>query len=242
MSIASVVSGNHKKKKMKHLLTIGLTLIFVACGQKSNNEKTVEKKDSITQTTQKLDSILTQKEDIKTIHKSDFEKLLKDPKTPKMAIELYYNTYELKGDEPLDLLENLESKDKLKRWFYFRVITNSYKISDSSYAEGLGEIGEEYIKNKTQEFASYFDNKECFTDKDLETWADISMLDFSISGQINDSVYEKTIVSNFNKKLKNNCKNCMTSQKETIDKFSKVLEKKYNDYIQRQQNDRMANR
>jgi len=115
MSIASVVSGNHKKKKMKHLLTIGLTLIFVACGQKSNNEKTVEKKDSITQTTQKLDSILTQKEDIKTIHKSDFEKLLKDPKTPKMAIELYYNTYELKGDEPLDLLENLESKDKLKR-------------------------------------------------------------------------------------------------------------------------------
>ena len=227
---------------MKNILTFGLTLILVACGHKSNTINCVEKKDSVTEITHKQDSIVNDQQNLKTIHKSDFDKFLKDPKTPKMAIELYYNTYKLKGDEPLDLLENLESKDKLKRWFYFRVITNSYKISDSSYAEGLGNIGEEYIKNKTQEFASYFDNKECFTDKDLETWADISMLEFSISGQINDSVYDKVIVSNFNKKLKDNCENCKNSQKETIDKFSRLLENKYNEFIQRQHIERMANR
>jgi hypothetical protein len=218
---------------MKHLLTIGLTLIFVACGQKNNNEKSVEKKDSVTLTTQKQDSVMTQKEDIKTIHKSDFEKFLNNPKTPKMATELYHNTYKLKGDEPLELLENLESKDVQKRWFYFRVITNSYKISDSSYSEGLGNVGKEYIENKTCEFATYFDNKECFTDKDLETWADIALLEFEIIGET-DNGYDKKIVVDYNKKIKENCKNSTTNQKATIEKFCKLLDTKYNEYINRQ--------
>ena len=218
---------------MKHLLTIGLTLIFVACGQKNNNEKSVEKKDSVTLTTQKQDSAVTQKVGIKTIHKCDFDKLLKEPKTPKMATELYHNTYKLKDNEPLDLLENLYSKDVLIRWFYFRVITNSYKISDSSYSEGLGNVGKEYIENKTCEFATYFDNKECFTDKDLETWADIALLEFEIEGE-SDNGYDKEIVVNYNKKIIENCINATVNQKETIDKFCKLLDKKYNEYITQQ--------
>jgi len=230
---ASGVMGHFKKKEMKYLLTIGLTFIFVACGQKSNTEKYVEKKDSVTLTTQKQDSVATQKVDIKTIHTSDFDKLLKDPKTPKMATELYHNTYKLKDDEPLDLLENLYSKDVLKRWFYFRVITNSYKISDGSYSEGLGSAGKDYIENKTCEFATYFDNKECFTDKDLETWADIALLEFEIEGE-SDSGYDKKIVVNYNKKIKEKCINATVNQKETIDKFCKLLDAKYNEYIKQQ--------
>lgn len=219
---------------MKHLLTIGLTLIFVACGQKSNTKNSVvEKKESVTQTSMKKDSALTEKEDIKTIHKSDFEKFLKDPKTPKMATELYHNTYKLKDDEPLELLENLDSKDVLKRWFYFRVITNSYKISDSSYSEGLGNVGKEYIENKTCEFTSYFDNKECFTDRDLETWADIALLEFEITGET-DNGYDKKIVVDYNKKIKENCKNATANQKATIEKFCKLLDMKYNEYIKQQ--------
>jgi hypothetical protein len=218
---------------MKHLITIGLTLIFVACGQKSNTGMYVEKKESVTLTTQKQDSVIIQKVDIKKIHKSDFEMFLNDPKTPKIATELYHNTYKLKDDEPLELLKNLYSKDVLKRWFYFRIITNSYKISDSSYSEGLGSAGKDYIENRTCEFASYFDNKECFTDRDLETWANIALLEFEIDGE-SDNGYDKTIVVNYKKKIKENCINATAKQKETIDKFCKLLETKYNEYVKQQ--------
>lgn len=216
---------------MKYLLTIGLTLILVACGQKSNTEKYVEKKNSVTQTTQNQDTVMTQKVDIKTIHKSDFEKFLNDPKTPKMAIELYHNTYKLKDDEPLELLENLYCKDVLKRWFYFRVITNSYKISDSSYSEGLGSAGKDYIENKTCEFASYFDNKECFTNRDLEIWAEIAVLEFQIDTDLQYNENDKVVIDNFNKKLMKNCQNCTQQQKETIKLFGKILNEKWFDYL-----------
>lgn len=220
---------------MKYLLTIGLTFIFVACGQKSNTEKYVEKKDSVTLTTQKQDSVATQKVDIKTIHTSDFDKLLKDPKTPKMAIELYYNKYQMKNDnEPLDLFEYLKRSNIVERMFYFRAITNTYIISDGAYSEGLGYYGKEYIKNNTCEFANYFDNKECFTDKDLETWVNIVVGEFEINGEIETGKYDSTIVVEFNKKLKQNCKDATSNQRMTIEKFCKELDKKYNEYIQQQ--------
>lgn len=219
---------------MKHLLTIGLTLIFVACGQRSNTEKYVEKKDSETLTTQKQDSVVAQKVDIKTIHKSDFEKLLKDPKTPKMATELYNNKYQMKNDnEPLELFDYLKRSNIVERMFYFRAITNTYIISDGAYSEGLGYYGKEYIANKTCEFASYFDNKECFTDKDLETWVNIALLEFEIDGE-SDNGYDKKIVVNYNKKIKENCINATMNQKATIEKFCKLLDKKYNEYIKQQ--------
>ena len=232
---------------MKYLLTIGLTLIFVACGKKSNTENSVKNKDSVTQTSQEnnesivsqkqdsvmiqQDSIANQKENIKMIHKSDFEKFLKDPKTPKMAIELYHNTFKLKEGDPIELLENLESKDTLKRWFYFRVITNSYKISDGAYAEGLCNIAKEYIENNTCEFASYFDNKECFNDKDLDIWASMAMSEFAIIGEIERNKYDKTIVDKYNKKLKENCKSATKNQQETINKFCKQLKNNWIEFL-----------
>ena len=220
---------------MKHLLTIGLIFIIVACGQKSNTERSVEKKDSKTQTTQRKDTVVTQKDAITTIHKSDFEKLLKDPKTPKMAIELYKNKYQMKNDnEPLELFDYLERGNIAERMFYFKAITNSYIISDGAYAEGLGCYGKEYVEKKTCLFASYFDNKECFSDEDLDRWVNIVVGEFEIDGEIETGKYDKTIVVEFNKKLKENCKNATTNQKVTIEKFCKLLDKKYNEYIKQQ--------
>lgn len=196
--------------KMKCILTIGLALILISCSQNRNNSNTIEER---------------------VISKSDLEIFLTDSSTPKMAVELYNNTYVLNDDEVLDILENLESKDVLKRWFYFRVITNSYKIADSSYAEGLGYAGKEYIENNTCEFASYFDNEECFSEKDLDTWVDIAMLEFGLIGETEDGRYDQDIVINFNKSLIINCKNAPSSQKATVEKFCKSLEKKYFELI-----------
>lgn len=216
---------------MKCILTIGLVWIFISCSQNSNNSNTIEESESIMQSKLKYDSISTKNDVESVISKSDLEIFLTDSSTPKMAVELYNNTYVLKDDEVLDILENLESKDVLKRWFYFRVITNSYKIADSSYSEGLGYAGKEYIENNTCEFASYFDNKECFSEKDLETWVDIAMLEFRIIGETVDGRYDQDIVINFNKTLIESCENAPSSQKETIAKFCKSLEKKYFEFI-----------
>lgn len=208
------------------LVATALTFLTTACGR---GEKTTDKtSDKITSGKTVADSASSDETNPLSIRKSDFEKVLKDPKKPAMAVELYNNTYRLKDDEPMVLLENLHSNDVLKRWFYFRVITNSYKIADGAYSEGLGFEGKKYIENNTTEFAAYFDNHECFADSDLETWANIALLEFKISGEKSNGKYDSEIVSDYCKKLKANCANAPSNQQETIDKFCRLLSGKYN--------------
>jgi hypothetical protein len=207
-----------------------LLLTLFACGQSGNKPESYNENRKLVPDPEgyKKDTIISsQTESTKNI-KCDFDKFLNDPETPKFAKELYYNTYKLRADEPLDLLEKLESKDFPTRQFYFRVITNSYNISDGAYSEGLGNIGKEYIENKTLEFTQYFDDKDCFNDKDLETWAGIAILEFSIIGE---GEYDKPIIDKFNNKLESNCVDCSVSQKETIRKFAKILKVKWLDYL-----------
>jgi hypothetical protein len=160
----------------------------------------------------------------------NFDNFLKDPKTPKLAKEIYLdNEWNLNNDtEALALLDSLTAKEKTSRAFYFKVITKTIKKSDGYFSEGLGLAGYEFIENHTQEFASYFDNKQCHTENDLATWAEIVIMEFSISGE---GSYDKPIVDDFIKKLKSNCKNCSTTQKETIDKFGLILKEKWGEFL-----------
>ncbi len=197
-----------------------------ACGQKNSNTKPNNKISE--NNTNIKDTIISGQIESESADKCDFDKFLKDPNTPKIAKELYYNSYKLKDDEPLDLLEKLESSDFNIRQFYFRVITNSYKISDGAYSEGLGNIGKEYIENKTYEFVQYFDNENCFTDKDLETWADIVILELSI---IREPEYDELIIKDYLNKIDLNCRSCSLNQKESLNKFSRILEAKWKDFL-----------
>ena len=154
----------------------------------------------------------------------NFDKFLKDPNTPKLAKDLLNNTAKKPTEnEPLAYFENFKSKDKQEREFYFKAVTNSYKIADGAYSEGLGYTGKEYIENNPKEFAAFFANKNCFTDNDLEIWADILVLEFAID---NEGEYDKPIIDQFINKLKSNCNDCSLTQKETIDKFGLTLNDK----------------
>ncbi len=210
-------------KVYHYIICISLSLSsFYSCQQKGTEEKeskkiVVEKMD--------IDSIFTDTNAI-IIHKKDFNKILKDHKTPKIAIEIYNGTYKAVDDSAIDLLEYLESENDLVRWFYFRVITDSYKYADGAYAEGLGSLGTAYIKGKTCEFADYFNNKEIFNENDLETWANIVTLELAI----NDEIGNETTVLEFNKILKDNSKNCTPSKKKTIDSFCEIIKKEWKIY------------
>ena len=159
-----------------------------------------------------------------------FEKFINDPKTPKLAKDIYLdNEWNLSNDnETLALLDSLTAEDITSRPFYFKVVTKSYKKSDGYYAEGLGLAGFEFVEKHTQDFATYFDNKKCHTDSDLFIWTDIVILEFGI--RVENS-HDKPTVDDYIKILKMNCKNCSTTQKETINKFGSILKEKWKDFL-----------
>lgn len=160
----------------------------------------------------------------------DFDKFLYSPKTPKLAKDIFFDSdWNLSNDnEALALLDSLTAKDKTSRAFYFKVVTKTEKRSDGYFSEGLGYVGYNYVLHNTQEFASYFDNKQCHTANDLVTWANIVIMEFSIREEGN---YDKAIADDYIMKLKSNCKNCSTTQKETINKFGVSLKDKWSEFL-----------
>jgi len=168
--------------------------------------------------------------DYKEYHNCNFDSFIADKKTPKLAKDIYLdNDWDLSNDnEALALLDSLTAKNKTSRPFYFKVVTKTYKKSDGYFSEGLGLAGKEYVENNTKEFIANFDNKNCFTDNDLKTWANIVIGEFSISGE---GEYEKPIIDDYIKKLKSNCNNCSPTQKENINKFGLTLKNEWKEFL-----------
>jgi len=218
---------------MKLTVTIILTFGLLSCNN-SADKKTVDiktVKDSLVHIdTFYIDQNEVNSNEYKEFNQCDFDKFLNDPKTPKLAKDVYLDKkWDLNNDtEALALLDSLTAKDKSARPFYFKIVTKTKKKSDGYFSEGLGLAGYEFIENHTQEFSSYFDNKLCHTDNDLATWADIVIMEFSISGE---GSYDKPIVDDYIKKIKSNCKDCSTTQKETVNKFGLTLKEKWNEFL-----------
>jgi hypothetical protein len=166
----------------------------------------------------------------KEFHNCNFDNFIADKKTPKLAKDIYLDKdWNLSNDsEVLGLLDSLTAENKLSRPFYFKVVTKSYKKSDGYYSEGLGYTGKKYVENNTREFITHFDNKECFTDSDLTTWADIVMLEFSL---IADNEFDESLIDNYTNQLNTNCKSCSETQKETLKKFNSILKEQWNELL-----------
>ena len=158
------------------------------------------------------------------------DQFLNGSNVPKLAKDIYLdNDWNLSNDnEALALLDSLTAKNKTSRPFYFKVVTKTYKKSDGYFSEGLGLAGKEYVENNTKEFIANFDDKTCFTDNDLTTWANIVILEFSISGE---GEYDKPIIDDYIKKLKLNCKDCLPTQKENINRFSLTLKNEWKEFL-----------
>lgn len=166
----------------------------------------------------------------KEYYNCDFEKFVNDPNTPKLAKAIYLDKeWNLSNDnEALALLDSLNAKDKSSRQFYFKVVTKTQKKSDGYFSEGLGYAGYNFVLKNTQEFASFFDINLCHTDIDLATWADIIIMEFSIG---DEGRFDKPIVENYIRKLKSNCRDCSTTQKETLQKFGFILQEKWTEFL-----------
>ena len=157
-----------------------------------------------------------------------FNKYLNDNNTPQLAKDVFNNNWKLKDDEPLEFLAKLHGQEKEARPFYFRVVTNSYKQADGAYAEGLGGAGYNYVKNHPGEFSSYFFGQDGFTDEDLQTWADIVMLEFGI---LSENEYQKPLMKNYIDCVRKNCKGCSKHQTEVLDRLSRYLKERWSELL-----------
>jgi len=92
--------------------------------------------------------------EFKEFHQCDFDKYLNDPRTPKLAKDIYLDKkWDLNSDtEALALLDSLTAKGKSARPFYFKVVTKTNKKSDGYFSEGLGLAGYEFIENTLKNF------------------------------------------------------------------------------------------
>jgi hypothetical protein len=218
-------------KTINNILILGILSILFGCGEASNKSKPYNENRELVPNPEgyKKDTFILSGKDTTLNIDCRYGNYLNDLQTPKLAKEIFNdNDWNLDNDIVLSFLDSLTAKDKNARPFYFRVVTNSEKKSDGYYSEVLGLAGKEYAESHTREFLGYFDNKYCFTDKDLQTWADIILLEF---GLVDDSEYSKSVIDKYIIKLRLNCKDCSSSQKETLTKFSMLLKAKWKDYL-----------
>jgi hypothetical protein len=218
---------------MKWTTIIILLFGLVACNNRTDKNVVDEKAKTVHVDSSYIDS--NEINDVggqpyKEFHNCNFDEFIADKKTPKLAKDIYLdNDWNLRNDnEALALLDSLTAKNKQSRPFYFKVVTKTYLKSDGYFSEGLGLAGKEYVENNTKEFITYFDNKDCFTDNDLTTWAKIVILEFSISGE---GEYDKPIIDAYIKKLKSNSNDCSSTQKENINKFGLTLKREWKEFL-----------
>ncbi len=176
---------------------------------------------------QNLNNIVLTK---KGLPNCSFDEILSDSKTPKLAKEIFNNTAK-NSDEALAYFKYISSKDKQKKYFYFRVLTNSYKIADGSYSEGLGNFGKEFIENNPKEFCDFFENKDCFTENDLKIWAKIVVLEFQIIDENIETGKGEPLVESYSKKLLKDSERFPESQKKTIRKFTNYLKNEWGNFL-----------
>jgi hypothetical protein len=207
---------------MRWAITI-LTLGLFACNNGTNNQS--EDKTSIV--SNKTDNV--EKQSFKEFPDCNFDYFIGDEKTPQLAKDIYLDRDWNNDYEALALLDSLTAINKQSRPFYFKVITKTYEKSDGYFSEALGFAGKEYVENNTREFIANFDNKKCFTGKDLVTWAKVVILELSMD--INEKDNSRFDINDFTRKLKSNCSNCTPFQKENINEFGTILEYEWKDFL-----------
>ena len=207
---------------MRKIILIGILASFISCKNESGYNRdqemgtSSEKKDS--------DKKFIWTETKVTLNKDcELEEFLKNPKIPKLAKDLFENKA-TNDDKALEYFEKLKSLDKYERNFYFKVITNLYKVADGSTSEGLGYSGLMYIEENTLDFLNYFESKSCFSENDLKAWVGIVMLEFSLEY---DNENNPNIVNSYISKLNLNSGKCNPSQKQTLKKFNDFLKEEW---------------
>lgn len=163
----------------------------------------------------------------------NFDIFINDEKTPKLARKIWLNkNWNLSNEnEALALLDSLDAKNKISRSFYFKVVTMTYEKSDGYFSEGLGHKGKEYVENNTEEFAANFESKDCFTERDLDIWAKIVLLEFHVIQENVETTKEEHLIYAYCRKLIAKSEQFSFRKKNTIVRFTKKLKYEWSEFL-----------
>jgi hypothetical protein len=99
---------------MTKFIFIGILSILISC--KNNKQLSNESQKNVVSSSKNR---IEETQILVTNGDCDFEKYLNDPKTPKLAKELFENKAK-NDDAALEYFKNLKSSDKNEREFYFK--------------------------------------------------------------------------------------------------------------------------
>lgn len=213
--------NNIQMKKAVYIFIVGILTFLFSCNQIDEGRKTNNENKALSQNP---NGITTNKKTVTELEANcNYNKILSDPNTPKLAIKLFHNDG-VYSEEPLTYFDKLNSNDIKTREFYFRVITNSYTIADGAYAEGLGEAGFSFVQNNTKQFVEFFDNKDCFGEKDLEIWVRIVMMEVAL---VSYNEFDDGLIDDYINVLNLKCHDCSTNQQTTLKTFISLLKEQW---------------
>ncbi|WP_114779499.1 hypothetical protein [Botryobacter ruber] len=104
----------------------------------------------------------------------ELKKAISDPATDKYFIEIFNKGKAVShpdDNKMLSITDSLFSKDQNKDFFYFVVFSKSMDGADGYYSEAAGEKATEFVLQKTERFADYFNIGPTLTDNDMRNWA-----------------------------------------------------------------------
>jgi hypothetical protein len=110
--------------------------------------------------------------------------------------------------------------------FYLKTIT---KIFDSYFSDELSERATNFVQANTVEFLEAFDQHECFTETDLQAWADNVSLHLR---HTKPEQHPEDFAQEFMRKLEKNSAGCTTTQQETLNRFSEMINLNWENYMQ----------
>lgn len=103
----------------------------------------------------------------------ELNKALADSTIDNYYKEIYRQEKLIKADDNkmLSVTENLFTSDTDKDLFYFIVFTKSMNGSDGYYSEAIGLSAFEFVTEKTEQFADYFNIAPKLNNQDMDNWA-----------------------------------------------------------------------
>lgn len=152
-----------------------------------------------------------------------FQEYVNSPSVPKLAKQIFnHESWDGNDAQALRFMDRLTDRDTAARAFYFRLVTDIPSNAQLDYREAFYMNATDYVTEHPASFIAFFDHKDCFNDRDMDTWVDMVAAEYGIQAE-NDirSSLEKLF-----KDLRYKCRQCTDGQKANMERFIERVNKK----------------
>lgn len=154
---------------------------------------------------------------------TELNNALKNESIGKYYKEIYQKEKLILADDNiiLSITDSLFTTDSETDLFYFIVFTKSMNGADGFYSEAIGLSAFNFVTEKTEWFADYFNITPKLTDKDMDNWANYIYSEIQIVRE-NE---ELKAIRELESKLLSNIKEARKEYKSVIEKLIEKIKK-----------------